>query len=435
MLSRVFSKLDNHTLEAVQKSGPSLLVKILGMIATLVGSVLMGRTLGVEGYGILELANRIGSFVLVFCTFGLQYVVLKEMAIGIAEKHWQLVLNTMYTSLKFTGLLSVAVCVLLILLSPYLSSVFFDMKALTIPLQLVMAGVFFQTISRSYMSGINAYGKIWQSNLGDQTLGMIIVLIVYLVLIGIDALSVTTAAIAFLTARIVVALVFGAYWNRLKPKTNFIKKLRTELLKPATRLLLASGSGIVSASAATIILGIISTATEVGLYNLAARLSLLTLLIIQITNSALAPKIASLYASNRKEELQKLLYNFTIVLALVGLAAWLSFAVLGRPVIKLWGEDFEAAYLYLIILAFGQMINTSGGAIGITLMMTNNEKIIGKIAFTFMVLAVILNIIFISFFGGLGACIATTICAIGETITRLIVLKRTTGIGFLTSSL
>ena len=54
MLSRVFSKLDNHTLEAVQKSGPSLLVKILGMIATLVGSVLMGRTLGVEGYGILE---------------------------------------------------------------------------------------------------------------------------------------------------------------------------------------------------------------------------------------------------------------------------------------------------------------------------------------------------------------------------------------------
>ncbi|WP_290567876.1 oligosaccharide flippase family protein [Leeuwenhoekiella sp. UBA6783] len=431
MLSRVFSKLDNHTLEAVQKSGPSLLVKILGMIATLVGSVLMGRTLGVEGYGILELANRIGSFVLVFCTFGLQYVVLKEMAIGIAEKHWQLVLNTMYTSLKFTGLLSVAVCVLIILLSPYLSSVFFDMKALTLPLQLVMAGVFFQTISRSYMSGINAYGKIWQSNLGDQTLGMIIVLIVYLGLIGINALSVTTAAIAFLTARIVVALVFGAYWNRLKPKTNFIKKLRTELLKPATRLLLASGSGIVSASAATIILGIMSTATEVGLYNLASRIALLSMIVLQIVISVLSPKVAALYAKNEIKQLKQLIYNFTLLLAIVAIILVVGYTLFGLPVIRLWGEGFSQSYIYLLILMFGQFFATIGGTTGTILVMTNNERITGKIAISFMLITILLNFLLILKYGGIGACIATALCTAGENLTRYFIIRKYLGINIL----
>ena len=281
------------------------------------------------------------------------------------------------------------------------------------------------------MSGINAYGKIWQSNLGDQTLGMIIVLIVYLGLIGINALSVTTAAIAFLTARIVVALVFGAYWNRLKPKTNFIKKLRTELLKPATRLLLASGSGIVSASAATIILGIMSTATEVGLYNLASRIALLSMIVLQIVISVLSPKVAALYAKNEIKQLKQLIYNFTLLLAIVAIILVVGYTLFGLPVIRLWGEGFSQSYIYLLILMFGQFFATIGGTTGTILVMTNNERITGKIAISFMLITILLNFLLILKYGGIGACIATALCTAGENLTRYFIIRKYLGINIL----
>ena len=54
MLEKITSKLDIHSLEVLVKSFKTSLVKILGMIGSLLVSIFLGRTLGSEGLGVVN---------------------------------------------------------------------------------------------------------------------------------------------------------------------------------------------------------------------------------------------------------------------------------------------------------------------------------------------------------------------------------------------
>ena len=52
------SKLDVHSLEVLVSSSKSMIVKVVGMIAGLMASIILGRTIGVEGIGTINLINK-----------------------------------------------------------------------------------------------------------------------------------------------------------------------------------------------------------------------------------------------------------------------------------------------------------------------------------------------------------------------------------------
>ena len=67
MYNRLKKKLDIHTLEVVNKSATSTIVKVAGMIIGMGVSILLGRTLGADGLGVFNLSYRIVSFIMIFC--------------------------------------------------------------------------------------------------------------------------------------------------------------------------------------------------------------------------------------------------------------------------------------------------------------------------------------------------------------------------------
>ena len=359
------SRIDFHTLEVIKNASASTLVKVVGMLAAIFVSIVLGRTLGVEGLGIIGLANRIANLLLVVALLGMPKVLIKEIAIAHNNKNWQHIGNCIRTSYKLNGGISLLVVALFLLLTPFLTQNVFHTPQLTIPLSIAIVMIVPMVFSRIYSSGLIGYRKIWQSNLVEQTLSILVVGILLLVFIQLEIkITLINVAIMYAIGRIIVTLTVGIYWQTIYSSPKKKKMLTSQLLKTAIPLFFVSTSSVVLASSDVIMLGWLSNSKEVGLFTVAARIALLTSFFLQVTNSAVAPKIATLYHKKNIDELEKMIQKVTGGLFFIGIITFFILVFAGKWILGIWGNEFKEAYWILVILGFGQLINLSTGAVG-----------------------------------------------------------------------
>lgn len=413
MLKKITSKLDIHTSEVLKKSSASSIVKVLGIIATLAVSLILGRKLGAEGLGVIMLATRIVNVLIVLVTFGMGSVIIKEVAIAYNKRdniHISNVLNTVYL---FNGSLSVAVVICFLFLTPWISKVVFKSPYLETPLTIAVVTIIPMIFSRIHSSALIGYRKVWQSNLVNQTLSTWIVGVLIGVFILLDkTINVINVALMYASGRIIVSLAIGFYWNSLFKINKNRKIIFAKLSKMATPILIVALSNIIISNADVLFLGWLRDTREVGLYSVAAKIALLTSFFLQVTNSAVSPKVALLYEENRIIELEKMVQKVTKVLFTLGGTTFLAFILFGRILLSWWGEEFTEAYWVLVILGFGQFINLSTGAIGQIMVMTGYQKEMGKFSIYSLIISVILNMLLIYLYGIIGAASAAAISII-----------------------
>lgn len=424
-------KLDRHTSEVIKKSASSMLVKITGMLIGFAVSIVLGRTLGPDGLGIINLSNRIISICLIFSFLGFGQVIIKKIAIAYSESNFKLIKDILFTAFIINGIVSFILSVVLIACAEYLSDNLFHTPALKYPLILASLAYVPQMVSRIISSTLIGYGKLWQSNLVNETLSVAVTgfFLVLLWLLGLEINTINTA-ISYAGSRVVVMgvmLVVLTTYN----KGNFRKIARRpdyigrEMLAMGFPLLIANAALLVSSNADIVMIGWLSSAREVGLYSIASRLALLTNFLLQITTSAVAPKIAVLFRDNRVEELEAMIQKITIILVVTGVIPMVLFIVWGKPILSLWGNEFSSAYPALVILAVGQFVNISTGPVGNLLIMTGSEKTVGNITMFTVLLNLVLNYYLIRSYGCQGAAFATSFTLIlNMTLCYFFVRKR-----------
>ena len=429
MLKNFFKKLDIHTLEVLIKSSKTMLVKIFGMISGLLISIFLARTLGPEGLGVVNFANKFGMILLILTMFGFQNVIIKFIAIAKGKLDNYGIVTALKTSLVFNGLLSLCIACIGAILLPFILDIWSDNQDLYIPLLIVFVMLIPQTISRVYGSALNGFGKIWQANLVNQTLSSIMVglgLILYWTFnIVFTPVSVL---LLFAISRIILAVVVKVLWNhtfksKIKGQFNF-----KPMLKMAIPMLLVSGTGVIASNADVMMLGVLGTFKDVGIYTVAARLALLTSFLLQVSNAAIAPKLASLFNDSKNDEMNLMVQSVTKGLAILGLLFITFFVVLGQWLLGFWGEGFQDAYLVLVILSIGQFFNMATGCSGMILVMCGYEKTHGYISLVEVFLNVFLNVLFISYYGVMGAALATAITVIITNLCKVIFVKYKVGV-------
>ena len=429
MLKKITSKLDIHTLEVLIKSSKTMLVKVLGLISGLLISIFLARTLGPEDLGVVNFANKFGMILLIPTMFGFQNVIIKFIAIAKEKLDNNGIATALKTSLVFNGILSLCIACIGAIVLPFILDIWSDNQDLYIPLLIVFVMIIPQTISRVYGSALNGFGKIWQANLVNQTLSVLLVGL-GLILYWSFNIVFTPVSVLLLYAisRVLLAFVVLVLWNKTfksKIKGQFNLKPMLKMAKP---LLLVTGTGVIASNADAIMLGVLGTFKDVGIYSVAARLALLTSFFLQVTNASIAPKLASLYDKSKLSEMRLMVQRVTKGLALVALLFVFFFIVLGQWLLSFWGAEFQESYLVLVILAIGQFFNITTGCSGMILVMCGFEKIHGYISLVCLVLNIILNIILITKYGALGAAIATAIIVILENIVKVITANRLTNI-------
>ena len=428
MLSFIKDKiksLDVHTIEVAKKSFSASIVKVFGIIAAVGVSIALGRTLGAEGLGVINLANQIVNLLVLLGLFGMQQVIIKEVSIAHDNKNWKHIGDTMHTAYVIVGITLIVFTTIFLLINPFIVEKLFGSSSMKIPFAIMLLTMIPMVFTRVHSAGLIGFRKIWQSNFFIQTLSTTIIgiLILIFLVFGIE-FKIINVVIFYAIGRLIETIIVGAYWRRIFPyKTERVLKAK-ELLKTALPILLITGSVAISNSAVTIILGWFGEVKEVGLYTVAARMALMTSLFLQVTNAAISPKIAALYSKKQKDELQKMVQQVTRALLGLGFLTLVIFFFGGNLILGLWGSEFKEAYWILIILGFGQFVNLGTGAVGLLLIMTGFERAHAKLSGVFLIITLVLGVIMVNYYGMFGAAITTAFVVSMENIVKMIIVKK-----------
>ena len=115
--TRISGHLDIHTFEVLTKSMSSTLVKVVGMIVAFLISIYLGRTLGAEGLGIINLSFRIVNILIIFGMLGIMQIIIREVAIAHEEKNHEHISNVMNTAYLMSGGMTLLISLVFIYLS------------------------------------------------------------------------------------------------------------------------------------------------------------------------------------------------------------------------------------------------------------------------------------------------------------------------------
>lgn len=420
--------IDEHTKEVFLKSSSTIVIQTIGVFARLITSIILGRVLGSAGLGEVNLINQVITIVMVFSMFGMDHVLVKKIAIAYSNQNHKQVGNTVYTALVINILVASILTIVGVLCSKYISITFNSLKLQT-PLIISLIVIIPQTIGGVFASSINGYNKIWQSRLlKDFSTSLIVLLGIGIFWFLEVPITLLTVIILYAVGRAVTFLMASIYWKYLF-KPVFVKQfLDKSMLKMAKPLLFVSATSLLLSSVDILMLGWLSNTSKVGLYTVATRLVLFIAFFLQITNSAISPKIAIFYAKKQFTEINLMVKQVTFWLIIIGVISLLFFFIFGKPILGLWGDDFKEAYICLAILCFGQFINISTGCSGVLLIMSGNEKIFSYISGFFLILNLVLNYFLILRYDIIGAAVATTFTIVLENIVRVFVAKQKTGI-------
>jgi O-antigen/teichoic acid export membrane protein len=359
--------------------------------------------------------------------FGIRQVVIKYVAIAKSKKQYQEIYSTVKVSLLFNGMLSLIIAAIGAICLPWVVQLFSGNQDLYYPLVIGYFMLIPQTLARVFASALNGFGKIWQSNLVDQALSSIILLI-GLATFWMLNIPFTTinALLLYASSRVLQLGIIWLVWkNYFKYQNDNKVQLKLQpLLKMGLPMLLVSSTVVLASNIDSIMLGSLASMHELGLYSVAARVALLNSFFLTVSNSAIGPKIAKLYSDNSIIDLTIMVKKTTKTLIYIAFFSVLIFVLLGKNILSLWGNSFVYAYPILIILSIGQFFNISTGCSGVLLTMTGHEKVHGYISLSSLLINIILNIILITYYGAVGAAIATAITISLENITKLLFVKK-----------
>jgi O-antigen/teichoic acid export membrane protein len=179
-------------------------------------------------------------------------------------------------------------------------------------------------------------------------------------------------------------------------------------LASALPLSFIAGMQIINNQTDIVMLGLFTTAEDVGVYRIAAHGAHLVAFTLGAINMVISPHIARLYKAGDHERLQHMLtWSARLILA-SALPVALAFTLFGEQILGfLFGSEFTGGYWALVILCAGQLINAAMGSVAFILNMTGHERDSAWGISAAAGVNVLLNLALIPSFGIEGAATAT----------------------------
>jgi len=426
---------DKDLQELLKGSGTALILRIAGIVFGYLFTLAVTRTLGAKAWGIFALCMVVLQISSVIGRLGMDTALLRFTA-EYASKGNIDVLKIIYKKILALILpFSVLTAVFVYSISPILSNTVFHKMYLTPYFRVVSLITVPFILLWIHSEGIRGFKKIKEYMLIQQTGVFIIALAVLLMGLMLKKtlfLPLTSYGISVMVLAIISIYMWHNYLrkpavtNTLSQQTSSISY--KSILFVSIPMLISSSLALVMGWTDTIMLGIFRTAQEVGIYNVALKVSLIASLTLTAINTIAAPKFAEFWGKKDRKGLEKIIKQSTRLIFWTSLPATLLILAFPKTILKMFGEKFINGYSSLIILTIGQFINAASGSVNWILNMTDNQHIVQiNIAIGTMI-NLILNYLLIPPLGIKGAAIATTISMIYWNVMGIIYIKHKLGI-------
>lgn len=207
---------------------------------------------------------------------------------------------------------------------------------------------------------------------------------------------------------------------KLDYPTNLLFKLSLPMMISGTVLFLLSWTDI-------FMLGAMVSSEEVGIYNVAFKISSIGLVIILVFNVVIGPKISELYNTNETKKLKETIIKTTQLINLTTIPIFLILIIFRKDILSFFGSDFVSGETTLVILSFSVLINAISGNVDQILNMTNHHRLMKNITVFCLAENIILNFILIPGYGINGAATASLITNISLNIISIYYIKKKLG--------
>ncbi len=399
--------LDLHLRELIQRASQAFVMRSLGAGLEFGFSVLLARMLGAEGAGIFFLALTMMMIGTVLGRVGLDNAVLRFVAANASGSDWIAVKGVYRRAISVALPASAAAGVTIFLAGPWLAQSVFGKPELTSPLRWLALAVLPMSLVFLHAEMLKGLKRIIPSQLvyGVCVPGLSII---GLLAIG-PSWGVDGAAGAYVLAAALTALGGFLAWRAATPQLNSIEGRFPigDLMRTSLPLFWVKAMNLAMGWTSLLLLGILGTRADVGLFGVAHRTALVTSLVLIAVNSIAAPKFAELHKTGDVVGLASTARASARLMLLFASPIFLVFLLVPGWVMSLFGPDFAAAGVLLVILALGQLVNTATGSVGYLLMMSGNEVLMRNSMALAVTVNLGLNLVLIPATGAVGAAIAT----------------------------
>lgn len=406
-MSEIMSnKLYDKNLREILKGGViSFVIKTMGVMSGYVFTLLITRKYGAQVMGIFTLVVTILNVFVVIGRLGLDTALLKFIAEFASQNKSDSIKETYMHALRLIIPSSILISLILYLLSPYIAEYVFNKPYLQPYFKMIsfailpMVVIYINSESLRALKEIKYYAFL--QDLAISLFASIILAVSLLFLPGVHA-----PFIAYITSVIGVSILSVLIWLRKSKiiSVTYTKSIQLKSLLDVSLPMLVTGSLIlVIWWTDKIMLGIFRSDAELGIYNVAVKVSSLITICLMAINSIAAPKIAELYSTGDIEGLKRIAQQSTKLMFWSSFPFLIIFFLFPSFILGFFGEEFKAGTLALLFLSLGQFINTISGPVAYILLMTGKQKTFRNIMLIAVFANIPLNLMLIPAYGMNGA--------------------------------
>ena len=424
---------DKDFSELFKKGGISFLMRIGGQILGFVITFIIANYFGAKGLGDYVLSIIVLRLFTLISKLGIDTASIRFIASYTAKKQWSLLKSY---RIKVVRVLLVSSIFFSFIMYFYATPIASLVGAKEIYIRLNSFFVFPMALfmlnyqSLRGLKNITAYSFFYW--MGRLVFSVIIMLIA--VQFSRDKYI---PIFAFLFGLLLVALLSHIVFKKNINKhqiPNFnqhidVVKLKN-ILAVSLPLMLAQSGQFVMAWTDKLMLGGMSSVQDVGIYDVAFKLSMIVSVALTSITSITAPKFAELFALKDYKRLEKVVNQSTKLIfwssipILIGLFLS-SFFILGY-----FGDEFEQGKMAFYLLSSATMISAFSGPAGNLLQMTGRQITFMNVLFVGAVINIALNYYLIPIYGIEGAALASMGSIIFWNLTMVYYVKKE--FGFLT---
>lgn len=386
-------------------------IKVLSVGLVFMTGVFLSRSLGPENYGIYTYAYTIAMLASVTISGGLSTLLLRTVAQYQLQEKWAYIkgMKRRANQVVIAGCLCVGAVLSthVVNMDDVLVKTTHYMSLLLIPILSLAA------VRAAILRGFNK--PVW-GQLPDDIIRPGLYLALLLLVYSVADLT-PVVAMAMCAVAGFVALVAGQYFlNSNTPITILAAQGGYEDRKWIRQMLpftLIAGIQILSSQLDVLMIGAMLGNAEVGLYQVAAQVVVLIGFPLLIINYVLTPKFAQCFIANQLVEVQAIVVGAAKIILIISIPIVLFFLFIGESFIELvFGAVYLEAYIPLLILMVGQVVNAWLGSVGVLLNMAGYELLAAKALCASLLANCSLNYFLIPSLGINGAAVATSLTLI-----------------------
>jgi O-antigen/teichoic acid export membrane protein len=419
----------------VATAGGTLVLFVSMKVLNLIASILLARTLGAKGYGVYASALALLLLLYIPAGLGLPTLLVRLLASYRVREEWGLSRGLLLLSGRSVFLLSALLALSGATVVGLLGERLPWEQSRTIWWAMALLPVMALNDLRS--AALRGLHHVVAGQLPDNVIihGLFVVLLVLWNFVFPGSLPALTPVVAmglyFVSGLTAFGIGASILFRRLPPQIR-LATARYDTrgwLRSALPLLLISGMGIINARIDVVMVASMGSTHSAGLYQASASGAELVALWLIVMNLVMQPTISRLHVRGEEERLQRIITTAARTALGLSLLSALFFALFATPILRLvYGTEFEAAALSLMILCAAHVINTAAGPADQILNMTGHERDTAVCVSVSAVTNIILNALFIPLYDIEGAAVATGLSLAVWRILLVLFVRRRLGL-------